>query len=168
MAAAATEERLMATLKEPYSGLAQRFVGKCAVVTGGAGGIGEGCARQLAAEGASVAILDILRAEGEALAEELDATSAGRVIFIHCDISDEDGVAAAFKAVELELGAIPNVLICMAANFVYREVHEATGADWDRALNVNVKGTAACVKAVIPGMRKLGGGAVVLTSSITG
>lgn len=158
----------MASLREPYSGVAQRFVGKRAVVTGSSGGIGEACARQIAAEGASVVLIDIARKEGEALAVELGKTSAGRIAFVHCDISDEYAVAAAFLTAECELGGVPDVLVCMAANFVYREVHEACGADWDRALGVNVKGTAACVKAVIPGMRARGSGSVVLTTSITG
>ena len=47
-------------------------------------------------------------------------------------------------------------------------MHEATHADWARALSVNVVGTASCVKAVVPGMRRKGKGAIVLTSSITG
>lgn len=167
----ATADSLMSTLRQPYIGTAQRFVGMRAVVTGGAGGIGEACVRQLFAEGASVAILDILHVEGAAIAAELQRETLHArqlAVYIPCDVSDEAAVADAFVRVEKELAGGPDVLVCMAANFVYREVHEATGADWDRALAVNVKGTAACVKAVIPGMRTRGRGSIVLTSSITG
>ena len=166
----------MATLSAAYATPSRRFAGRFCAVTGGAGGIGEGCARQLAAEGGRVAVFDILTAQGEALVRELNSGVAPGAppvaVFVHCDISDEDAVPAAFERARLALGGAEggawDVLICMAANFVYREVHEATHADWNRALNVNVKGTATCVKAVLPGMRAARRGAVVLTSSITG
>lgn len=163
----AAESALMSTLLEDYSTESRRFCGLVCAVTGGSTGIGNGCVRQIVAEGGKVAIFDILDSEGEALAKELGDNP--KVYFSHCDISSEDGVAEAFRSTLQRMGESAfDVLICMAANFIYREVHLATHADWDRALNVNVKGTASCVKAVIPGMRSKGKGAVVLTSSITG
>ena len=174
----ASTESLMATLTESYATSSRRFAGKFCAVTGGAGGIGEGCARQFAAEGGRVAVLDILREQGERLAAELNAAArlpAGAppvAVFVECDIGNEEAVPAALERARRALGGTPggawDVLVCMAANFVYKEVHEATHKDWDRALSVNVRGTATTIKAVIPGMRAAGKGAVVLTSSITG
>jgi NAD(P)-dependent dehydrogenase (short-subunit alcohol dehydrogenase family) len=166
----------MATLSAAYTTPSRRFAGRFCAVTGGAGGIGEGCARQLAAEGGRVAVFDILTAQGEGLVRELNSGVAPGAppvaVFVHCDISDEAAVPAAFERARLALGGAEggawDVLVCMAANFVYKEVHEATHKDWDRALSVNVRGTATTIKAVIPGMRAAGKGAVVLTSSITG
>ncbi len=170
--ARASPDALMATLSADYATPSRRFAGRLCAVTGGAGGIGEACARQLAAEGGRVAVFDILRAEGEALARELRAQGAAAAVFVECDVRDETAVPAALERARLALGGAGgeawDTLICMAANFVYREVHEATHADWDRALGVNIKGTATCVKAVLPGMRAARRGSVVLTSSITG
>ena len=71
-AGAASAESLMATLSASYAPGARRFADKLCAVTGGAGGIGEGCARQLAAEGGRVAVFDVLRAQGEEVARELN------------------------------------------------------------------------------------------------
>ena len=186
-AGAASAESLMATLSASYAPGARRFAGKLCAVTGGAGGIGEGCARQLAAEGGRVAVFDVLRAQGEEVARELNELARVRAgappaaVFVECDVADEAAVPAAFERARRSLvgggggggggddAARPwDVLVCMAANFVYKEVHEASHADWNRALHVNIRGTATCVKAVLPGMRAARSGAVVLTSSITG
>jgi NAD(P)-dependent dehydrogenase (short-subunit alcohol dehydrogenase family) len=162
-----SESALLSTLLEDYSTESRRFSGLICAVTGGSTGIGSGCVRQIVAEGGKVALFDILDNEGNALAKELGENSS--VYFIHCDISNESGVEEAFRlALERMKAESFDVLVCMAANFIYREVHLATHADWDRALNVNIKGTASCVKAVIPGMRQKGKRAIVLTSSITG
>jgi len=175
----------MATLSADYATPSRRFAGRLCAVTGGAGGIGEACARQIAAEGGRVAIFDVLRDEGEALARELrERGGAAAAVFVECDVRDEAAVPAAIERARLALGGggegagagagagkggrAWDAIICMAANFVYREVHEATHADWDRALGVNIKGTATCLKSVLPGMRAARRGSVVLTSSITG
>jgi meso-butanediol dehydrogenase / (S,S)-butanediol dehydrogenase / diacetyl reductase len=165
---------LMSSLRATFSQDAHRFRGRRAVVTGGAGGIGEACVRQLAAEAASVAILDVAAPEvGIALARDVQASAAAsgvtgiQILYVRCDVSDEAATAAAFEQAEHELGGGIDVLVCMAACFVYAQVHEATFADWDRAVGINIKGTAAAIKAVIPGMRERRRGAIVLTSSIT-
>lgn len=172
---------------------AQRFLGRVVVVTGGAGGIGAAVVRRLHSEGAHVAILDLADEAGESLAAELRSVGGGlgHVAYIRCDVSSEAGVDAAFRRVEAEFA--PRVvaaasspssssvappppapfavdsLVCMAAVFVYGEVHTASSADWDRVLGVNVKGAAFCCRAVLPAMRARGrGGSIVFTSSITG
>jgi NAD(P)-dependent dehydrogenase (short-subunit alcohol dehydrogenase family) len=174
---------------------ASRFENKVCVVTGGAGGIGAAVVRRLHSEGAHVAILDLADEAGESLAAELRAAGGGggggHVLYVHTNVASETEVEAAFHRVEEEFAprvaaaatataagatasspSIPfavDSLICMAAVFVYGEVHTASSADWDRVLAVNVKGSAFCCRAVLPAMRARGrGGSIVLTSSITG
>ena len=157
------------TYHQPAYSNMQRFADCTVVVTGGAasGGIGNGVVRQFFAEGARVGIIDISVSDGEALVDELNSKcEAPRAMFVKCDVSQEDEVTAAFSAIEAAFGTV-DCLVCMAAAFVFREVHLATSAEWDKTLNVNVKGSAFCCRAVIPGMRSKGKGAIVLTSSIT-
>jgi 3alpha(or 20beta)-hydroxysteroid dehydrogenase len=157
---------LLSTLVEDYTTESRRFHGLVCAVTGGSTGIGSGCVRQLVAEGGKVVIFDILDDEGLALSKELGESN---VIYSHCDITSEIGVEEAFQSALKRMNVEAfDVLICMAANFVYKEVHLATHEDWDRALHVNIKGTATTIKAVIPNMRKKGKGVIVVTSSITG
>jgi NAD(P)-dependent dehydrogenase (short-subunit alcohol dehydrogenase family) len=147
--------------------LAQRFAGRVAAVTGGAGGIGEATVRRLHAEGAAVAILDVAEAAGRALAADLNAQREGSAAFVLADVSTEARVLAAFDAAVSALGPI-DVLVAMAAKFIYGEVHLASESSWDEVLAVNVKGAAASCKAVLPAMRAARRGAIVLVSSITG
>ena len=135
-----------------------------AVVTGGAGGIGAATVRLLAARGLRVAILDVGVAAGAALAAELGERAA----FFRCDVSNESEVAAAFAAVAARWGARVDVLVTMAALFVYGRADTASAADWDSVCAVNIKGTALCCRAALPLMRAARRGAIVLVSSITG
>jgi NAD(P)-dependent dehydrogenase (short-subunit alcohol dehydrogenase family) len=145
-----------------------RFAGKTAVVTGGSGGIGAACVRRLHAEGARVAILDLADEAGAKLRDELTVVGAeNRAEYFHCNVASEADVEAVFARVAAELGPV-DVLICMAAVFLYGEVHLASEATWDRSFAVNVKGPAFCAKAVLPSMRERRCGSIVLTSSITG
>ncbi len=115
-----------------------------------------------------MAILDVADAAGAALEADLASTGSGnRAVYYRCDVTSEAGVSEVFSRVAAELGPV-DVLICMAAVFVYGEVDKATEAAWDRVFAVNVKGVAFCAKAVLPGMRERRSGAIVLTSSITG
>lgn len=139
--------------------------GKVAFITGASQGIGEGIARVYAKHGAKVALADIspqinevaasLRAQGfEALAFEVDVT-------------DSAALESAVAAVQQELGSI-NVLcanagVCRLGNFL-----EMSDADRDFHIDVNIKGAWNTVRAVLPSMVESGGGAVVITSSVTG
>ena len=82
-----------------------RFQGKSVVVTGGSHGIGRASALRFAAEGASVAVLDVRGEEGEQVAAEC-ARAGGEGRYYHCDVTDPDGVAAAVRRVVADLGAI--------------------------------------------------------------
>ena len=136
-----------------------------AIVTGGAGGIGAATVRLLAARGLRVGILDVAEADGAALAAEL---GEARAAFFRCDVSSEADVAAAFAGVAARWGARVDVLVTMAALFIYGRADTASSSDWDRVCAVTIKGTALCCRAALPLMRAARRGAIVLVSSITG
>ena len=146
-----------------------RFANKTVVVTGGAGGIGAAAVNAFHAEGARVAILDLAES-GAALASELNAIAKDTARFIKLDVSSEEQVAGAFADIigSAQFGRTVDVLVNMAAVFTFKEVQDATDAEWNRILGVNIKGAAFCCKAVLPTMRAQRSGAIVFVSSITG
>lgn len=139
--------------------------GKVAIVTGGASGIGEATAREFAAEGAAVAILDVNAEAGERVAAEL--TAAGRpAAFYRVDVSDADACRRAVAAITEEWGRV-DYLVNSAASFIGKGL-DATPADWERSLGVNVLGGAYMAQACHAPMKAGGGGAIVNIASISG
>jgi|SRR5579871_157934 len=143
----------------------QRFQNRIALVTGAASGIGRATAERLASEGARVALVDIDQTRGEEAAGCLRRDGA-ECVFVRADVSDEEQVRAAISQAVSHLGPV-DTLINNAAAFVFRSI-DATAADWQRVLSVNVMGAAFCVKHVVPEMQRAGKGAIVNLSSISG
>jgi NAD(P)-dependent dehydrogenase (short-subunit alcohol dehydrogenase family) len=138
--------------------------GKVAIVTGGASGIGEATAREFAAEGAAVAILDVNAEAGERLAADL--TAAGRpAAFYAVDVADADACRHAVAAITEQWERV-DYLVNSAASYIGKGL-DATPADWERSLGVNVLGGAYMAQAVHAAM-KAGGGAIVNIASISG
>jgi NAD(P)-dependent dehydrogenase (short-subunit alcohol dehydrogenase family) len=142
-----------------------------AVVTGSGSGIGRATARRLAAEGAAVACLDVTTDAIEAVAAEINTESAeagGRAVALRCDVTDEDGVAAAVAQAAEELGPITNLCnIAGVGGFAHTPEQSLSG--WDKIIAVNLTGTFLMCRAVLPGMLELEhGGAIVNTISTAG
>jgi len=135
--------------------------GRVTIVTGGAQGIGEACARRFAREGAPVVIADVDDAHGNALAKELGAT------YVHCDVGDKTQVDACVAAAVKAHGRI-DVLVNNAGIFKASDFLEITEADWDAVLRVNLKGSFLMGQAAAREMAKAGGGAIVNMSSVNG
>jgi len=133
--------------------------GRVAIITGGAQGIGEACARRFAREGAKVVIADMDAQRGAALARELGAT------FMACDVGDKSQVDAVVAHCMEQHGRIDilvnNAGILRAADFL-----DVTEADFDAVLRVNIKGAFLMGQAVAREMARLGSGAIVNMSSI--
>ena len=137
---------------------------KVALVTGAARGIGLAAAKRFLAEGWRVALLDI---EAELLAETDKAlANPAATLAIHCDVSDENAVAAAFKQAFQHFGRL-DALVNNAGIAIFKPLLETTKADWDRVLAVNLSGPFLCTQAAAPLMRENGGGAIVNITSIS-
>lgn len=139
-----------------------RFEEKVAIVTGGARGIGASHVRGLAAEGARVALCDVLDDEGEALAAELPHAR-----YCHLDVTSEDAWRSAVRTVEDTLGPV-DVLINNAGIMRWGGVETQSPEHFRRIVDVNLVGTFLGMHTVLPGMRGRGRGAVVNMSSAAG
>jgi 3alpha(or 20beta)-hydroxysteroid dehydrogenase len=140
-----------------------RFEGKVAIVTGGARGMGESHVRHLVAEGARVVIGDVLDQDGAALAAELGDTTR----FVHLDVTSPESWDAALALAVREFGAV-TVLVNNAGIATFGGVDQISVEDFDRTIAVNLRGVFLGMRAVAPGMRAAGGGAIVNISSTAG
>lgn len=132
-----------------------------ALVTGAAGGIGAATAHRLAAEGASVALLDIQDCSG--LARDIE-TAGGRALSVVADVSNEDDWTAAVAAVRTHLGPV-DILVSNAYAVRVAPAHETSLASWDQQLAVSLTGTFLGVRACLDDLRSRSG-SVVLVSSV--
>jgi NAD(P)-dependent dehydrogenase (short-subunit alcohol dehydrogenase family) len=146
--------------------MAGRVAGKSALVTGGARGIGAACSMLLAREGAAVVVADVLDSEGEALAEAI-RRSGGRARYRRLDVSDERAWTEAVAAAAKEHGGL-HILVNNAAIARNEHVETETLEGWNRLIAVNQTGSWLGMRAVIPEMRRAGGGSIVNIASIYG
>ena len=144
-----------------------RLKDKVAIITGAALGIGAATARRMGEEGASVALLDLRGADGEALAAKLDAAGI-KARFWPCDVAKEADVKRVFAEVEKHFGRIDIVVNNAGVSGANKPTHEITEAEWDFVQAVNVKGVFFCTKYAAPAMKRAGGGSIINLSSIYG
>ena len=140
-----------------------RFQGKFAVVTGGGGGIGSAIARRLASEGAHVVVTDVNADAAEAVAQDIRA-AGHRASAISADISKGEKCHALVKQVLAEHGAV-DVLVNNAGINRRGNIMAISEDDWDATFSVNLDAMFHLCRAVIPGMKEKGGGAIVNTAS---
>ncbi len=135
--------------------------GRVCIVTGGAQGIGEACARRFAREGAIPVIADVDAARGQPLAAELGG------LFVPCDVGDKTHVHTAVAKVMLDYGRI-DVLVNNAGIFKAADFLEVSEADFDAVLRINLKGSFLMGQAAAREMAKVGRGSIVNMSSVNG
>ena len=143
-----------------------RCSGKVAIVTGGAMGIGQAIGQALLAEGASVVIAD---REGAAEAAKALDNARNSVIGVPCDVSSQGDTEAMASAALEAFGRI-DVLVNNAGIYSSLQMTPFEDLDideWRRVLEVNVIGQAMATRAVVPAMRRQGGGSIVNLSSGT-
>src|SRR3954467_2766400 len=136
---------------------------RVAVVTGAASGIGLAAAQQLAADGHSVALLDLHGAGAETAAEKLRSDGA-RAIGRAVAAADRAAVAAAFTEVRTELGPV-GIVVTSAGIESFTPALDITAEAWDRIIAVNLTGTFTCIQAALPDMLASGWGRIVTISS---
>jgi rhamnulose-1-phosphate aldolase/alcohol dehydrogenase len=156
----ALEEAKLQRMPKP-----KELVGKVALVTGAAGGIGAACVDRLLADGACVMLTD-----RDAAALEIARDSmAGRygqdvVRFVVCDVTDEDQVAAAFEACAREFGGL-DILVANAGLASAAPIEETTIELWRRNHDVLSEGYFLTARAAFPLMKQQGGGSIVFIGS---
>ena len=144
-----------------------RVINKVAIVTGGARGIGKACAILLAQEGALVAVTDIIDDEGIAVVKQI-TQEGGKAKYFSLNVAFETDVKKVFSEINRSWGSIDILVNNAGIAGTNKPTHELTEEEWDRVMNVNVKGVFFCTKHAIPSMKRTGKGSIINLSSIYG
>jgi NAD(P)-dependent dehydrogenase (short-subunit alcohol dehydrogenase family) len=145
---------------------AGRLLGKAALVTGAASGIGRASARTLAREGARVCCVDVDAAGAESVAKEI-AAAGGEAFARACDVTDPGDNERAVRAARDRWGAL-HVVHLNAGILRAGPLLSAPVEDFDRVIAVNLRGVYLGLRAAAPALIASGGGAVVATASVAG
>jgi NAD(P)-dependent dehydrogenase (short-subunit alcohol dehydrogenase family) len=146
--------------------MGDRLQGKVVIVTGAAQGIGFGCARLIASEGASVILADIQDEHGERAAETV-RSEGGKALFCHTDVTEEIQCEALINSTLKSFASLDGLV--NNAGWFPRATLEATTTElWDNVIRVNLRSAFYCCKYAVPIMRKAKGGSIVNMGSING
>lgn len=146
--------------------MAGRLQDKVAFITGAGRGIGRAIARKMTAEGAAVAIAEVDAASGNKVAEEL--TAAGHhALFVHTDVTSESSIKQAVEQTVAHFGKL-NLLVNNAGITFRYTATTMDEAQWNTAMDVDVKGVWLCCKYALPHMIEAGSGSIVNLSSVHG
>ncbi|RHW24941.1 SDR family oxidoreductase [Nocardioides immobilis] len=140
-----------------------KLSGKVAVITGGARGQGAAEAELLAANGAAVIIADVLDEDGDATAARINE-GGGRAVYVHLDVSSPEDWTALTTMVERDFGGV-DILVNNAGIALRQGLDSTALDDWQRILAVNLTGPYLGIKAIVPLMRRQGGGSIINTGS---
>ncbi|HLA02548.1 MAG TPA: SDR family oxidoreductase [Aestuariivirga sp.] len=132
---------------------------RIAIITGAARGIGLACAERFVTEGAHVIIVDVLDEIGKVEAKRLGAT------YMHCDVSKSSDVNAVVAAVVKQHGAV-DILLNNAAISISGDFLEISESDYDKVLDINLKGSFLMLQACAREMVKQAAGSIINMSSV--
>jgi meso-butanediol dehydrogenase/(S,S)-butanediol dehydrogenase/diacetyl reductase len=145
-----------------------RFAGRNAIVTGGASGLGETAVARLAAAGARVLVADVDEPEAQRVAGAV-VKAGGVAEAVAVNVTSEDDVRRMVAVASGGNGTGRlDVLVCSAAVEVRASLADTSDDDWQRVLDVNLKGPFLCLKHAIPVMARSGGGSAILLGSVLG
>jgi NAD(P)-dependent dehydrogenase (short-subunit alcohol dehydrogenase family) len=134
--------------------------GASVLITGGGSGIGAALTEGFAAQGAKVAFIDIAVGDSEKLVERLAPNVANKPLFLHADLRDLDALKKAAADAAAAHGPV-TVLVNNAARDDRHEIEAVDEAYWENNLAINLRPQFFAIQAVVEGMKKAGGGAIV-------
>ena len=145
-----------------------RLKNKVAIVTGGGAGIGEAIAIRFAQEGARVVVAEVDPARGQSTVGSIQ-NLGGEAVFVQTDVSSEAQVKGMVETALKHFGR-SDILVNNAAVLMSYETraHELSNEEWDRTINVNLRGYWLCSKYAIPSMLAQGAGTILFIASRTG
>ncbi|TMU88139.1 3-oxoacyl-ACP reductase FabG [Bacillus sp. BHET2] len=144
-----------------------RLVGKVALITGAANGIGYAAAETFVKEGCHVALVDFNQDAGEEKAQQLNKMGTGKATFFQGDVADRSSVDSFVKEVKEHFGKI-DILINNAGITRDGMVHKLSQEDFQKVLDVNLTGVFNCTQSVLPHLIENGKGKIINTSSVSG
>jgi 3-oxoacyl-[acyl-carrier protein] reductase len=145
----------------------KRLEGKCAVITGAAGGIAMVSSVSFAREGATVVVADIDPKGVQKTADRVKATG-GRVQVVAADVTSRPDVEKLFSEAAEFMGGIDILVTCAGGYHAYANFEDIREDDWDRIIALNLKSVYLCCHAVIPFMKKRGWGRIINLGSLAG
>jgi 3(or 17)beta-hydroxysteroid dehydrogenase len=143
-----------------------RVKGKVAIITGGAGGLGQAEASMLAKEGAKVMITDMDEAVVESVAKKINA-QGGKAAFAKHDVTSELGWSDVICRTLEEFGKL-DILVNNAGVIIYKKIEDTSLAEWRWLMSVNLDGVFLGTKFAIEVMKKTGGGSIINIASVAG
>jgi NAD(P)-dependent dehydrogenase (short-subunit alcohol dehydrogenase family) len=143
------------------------LTGKTAVVTGAGSGIGRASAFRFAEEGANVVVADVVEETGRETAERIE-DAGGNATFVEVDVSDLESTQRMVDVAVETYGRLDFAHNNAGILTGFESTSEISEEQWDRLLDINLKGTWACMKAELPVMKRQGSGAIVNTASEAG
>lgn len=130
------------------------------LITGGGSGIGAALTEGFIAQGSKVAFIDIANEESRKLCDKLEENYGTRPHYINADLSDEKAIKAAVAEAVLKNGPV-TVLVNNAAWDDRHQIADVDAAYWDKNIAINLRHQFFTIQAVVEGMKKAGGGAIV-------
>lgn len=143
------------------------LAGKTAIVTGASGGIGAAIAKELAKEGANVVLAARREEQLKAVAIEINSTNQGQALAVPTDIANESEVKELAKRANEAFGSI-DIYVNNAGQMLSATVRDREVEQWERMIDVNIKGVLYGIDSVLPGMVERSSGHIINIASVSG